>query len=75
MRSVGSSDSDAALSALISRELKLQASSSDRPLSIYLHAPARLDSPPEVPGVLLCTLDEDRTGVRDSLYAMSRAVA
>lgn len=75
VRSVGSSDSDTALRALISRELQLQGDSSEQPLSIYLHAPARLDSPPEVPGVLLCTLDEDRTGVRDSLYAMSRAVA
>ena len=30
---------------------------------------------PDVPDVLHCTLDEDRTGVRDSLHAMSRAVA
>lgn len=75
VRSVGSSDSDAALSALISREIQLQASSNERPLNVYLHAPARLDSAPEVPGVQLCSLDEDRTGVRDSLHAMSRAVA
>jgi hypothetical protein len=75
VRSVGSSDSDAALTALIGRENQLQASTSERPLSVYLHAPARLDAQPDVPGVHLRSLDEDRTGVRDGLYVMSRAVA
>ncbi|VVN40979.1 hypothetical protein PS662_05464 [Pseudomonas fluorescens] len=75
VRSVGSSDSDAALSALIGRESQLQASTSERPLNVYLHAPARLDAQPEVPGVHLRTLEEDRTSVRDALYVMSRAVA
>ncbi|MDI3274992.1 hypothetical protein ACYZT3_18075 [Pseudomonas sp. MDT1-16] len=75
VRSVGSSDSDAALTALIGRENQLQASTSDRPLSVYLHAPARIDSHPDVPGVHLRTLEEDRTSVRDGLYVMSRAVA
>lgn len=75
VRSVGSNDSDAALGALIGRESQLQASTSERPLSVYLHAPARLESPPEVPGALLCALAEERTGLRDSLYAMSRMVA
>jgi hypothetical protein len=72
VRSVGSSDSDAALSG---RESQLQASSSERPLNVYLHAPARIDSHPEVPGVHLRTLEEDRTAVHDCLYVMSRAVA
>jgi hypothetical protein len=75
VRSVGTSDSDAALTALIGRESQLQASTSERPLSVYLHAPARIDSPPEVPGVQLRTLEQDRTCVRDALYVMSRAVA
>ncbi|BCX67325.1 hypothetical protein [Pseudomonas izuensis] len=75
VRSVGSSDSDAALSALIGRESQLQASTSERPLNVYLHAPARIDSHPDVPGVHLRTLEEDRTDVRDCLYVMSRAVA
>jgi hypothetical protein len=75
VRSVGSSDSDAALSALIGRESQLQASSSERPLNVYLHAPARIDSHPQVPGVHLRTLEEDQTTVRDCLYVMSRAVA
>jgi hypothetical protein len=75
VRSVGSNDSDAALTALIGRENHLQASTSERPLNIYLHAPARIDSPPDVPGVQLRTLEEDRTVVRDCLYLMSRAVA
>ncbi|VVQ23233.1 hypothetical protein PS938_05366 [Pseudomonas fluorescens] len=75
VRSVGSSDSDAALTALIGREHQLQASTSERPLNVYLHAPARIDSPPDVPGVQLRTLEEDRTAVRDCLYVMSRAVA
>ncbi|MHC8339939.1 hypothetical protein [Pseudomonas sp. HLT2-19-2] len=75
VRSVGSSDSDAALTALIGRENQLQASISDRPLSVYLHAPARIDSHPDVPGAHLRTLEEDRTSVRDGLYVMSRAVA
>jgi hypothetical protein len=75
VRSVGSNDSDAALTALIGRENQLQASTSERPLNIYLHAPARIDSPPDVPGVHLRTLEEDRTVVRDCLYLMSRAVA
>ena len=75
VRSVGSSDSDAALTALIGREHQLQASSSERPLNVYLHAPARIDSPPDVPGVHLRTLEEDRTAVRDCLYLMSWAVA
>jgi hypothetical protein len=44
-------------------------------LTVYLHAPARIDSQPDVPGVHLRTLEEDRTAVRDSLYVMSRAVA
>ncbi|MHC8380092.1 hypothetical protein [Pseudomonas sp. LB3P14] len=75
VRSVGSSDSDAALTALIGRENQLQASTSDRPLNVYLHAPARIDSHPDVPGVHLRALEEDRTSVRDGLYVMSRAVA
>ncbi|PWE39517.1 hypothetical protein [Pseudomonas prosekii] len=75
VRSVGSSDSDVALTALIGREHQLQASTSERPLSVYLHAPARLDTPPEVPGVQLRNLAEDRSTVRDCLYVMSRAVA
>lgn len=75
VRSVGCGDSDAALAALIGRERQLQASSSERPLNLYLHAPARLDSQPDVPGVQLRTLEEDRAPVRDGLYAMSRAVA
>jgi hypothetical protein len=75
VRSVGSSDSDAALTALIGRESHLQASTSERPLNIYLHAPARIDSHPDVPGVHLRTLEEDRTAVHDCLYVMSRAVA
>lgn len=75
VRSVGSSDSDAALTALIGRESQLQASTSERPLNVYLHAPARIDSPPEVAGVHVRTLEEDRTAVRDCLYVMSRAVA
>ncbi|MGL6246134.1 hypothetical protein [Pseudomonas sp.] len=75
VRSVGGSDSDAALTALIGRESQLQASTSERPLNVYLHAPARLDVQPDVPGVHLRTLEEDRTDVRDCLYVMSRAVA
>ena len=75
VRSVGSSDSDAALTALIGRENQLQASTSERPLNVYLHAPARIDSPPDVPGVQLRSLEEDRTAARDCLYLMSRAVA
>ncbi|MHC8343526.1 hypothetical protein [Pseudomonas sp. RT6P73] len=75
VRSVGSSDSDAALTALIGRENQLQASTSERPLNVYLHAPARIDVQPDVPGVHLRTLEEDRTSVHDGLYVMSRAVA
>ncbi|VVN66668.1 hypothetical protein [Pseudomonas fluorescens] len=75
VRSVGTGDSDAALTALIGRESQLQASTSERPLSVYLHAPARIEAQPDVPGVHLRTLEEDRTGVRDALYVMSRAVA
>lgn len=73
VRSVGSSDSDVALGALMARESQLLASSSERPLTLYLHAPARLDSPAQVPGVWV--LDEADSGSRDSLHAMSRAVA
>ena len=75
VRSVGSSDSDAALTALIGRENQLQACASDRPLNVYLHAPARIAPHPDVPGVHLRTLEEDLTSVRDGLYVMSRAVA
>jgi len=75
VRSVGSGDSDIALTALIGRESQLQASTSERPLNVYLHAPARIDSRPDVPGVHLRTLEVDRTSVRDGLYVMSRAVA
>jgi len=75
VRSVGSGDSDIALTALIGRERQLQASTSERPLNVYLHAPARIDSRPDVPGVHLRTLEVDRTSVRDGLYVMSRAVA
>ncbi|WLH14941.1 hypothetical protein PSH58_11905 [Pseudomonas hefeiensis] len=75
VRSAGSSDSDAALNALIGRERQLQASTSERPLNVYLHAPARIEVQPDVPGVHLRTLEEDRTAVHDYLYLMSRAVA
>lgn len=75
VRSVGGSDSDAALSALIGRERQLQASTSERAFNVYLHAPARLDAQPEVAGVHLRTLEDDSMTVRDALYVMSRAVA
>lgn len=75
VRSVGSSDSDAALSALIGRESQLQAAISERPLNVYLHAPARIDVQPDVPDVHLRTLEDGRTSVRDCLCVMSRAVA
>lgn len=75
VRSVGSSDSDAALTALIGRENQLQACANERPLNVYLHAPARIDSHPDVPGVHLRTLEENGTAVHDCLYVMSRAVA
>ncbi|MCF4998489.1 hypothetical protein GIW70_17970 [Pseudomonas syringae] len=75
VRSVGSSDSDAALSALIGRERQLQASVSERALNVYLHAPARLDAQPEVAGVQLRTLENDSMTVRDALFVMARAVA
>lgn len=75
VRSVGGSDSDAALSALIARESQLQASACDRPLPVYLHAPGRIEPSAQVPDVHLCTLAEVADGVHDSLHAMSRAVA
>ncbi|MDU9392056.1 hypothetical protein [Pseudomonas sp. zfem002] len=75
VRSLGGNDSDAALAALIGRESQLQACASDRPLSLYLHAPGRTESPPQVPGVNVCELDGAAEGVRDSLYVMCRAVA
>ena len=75
VRSVGSNDSDAALSALIGRERQLQASTSERPLNVYLHAPARLDALPELDDVQLRTLEEGAASVHDGLYVMSLAVA
>ncbi|VVP91129.1 hypothetical protein [Pseudomonas fluorescens] len=75
VRSVGGSDSDAALNALIGRERQLQASTSERAFNIYLHAPARLDAQPQVAGVQLRTLEDNVMTVRDGLYVMSRAVA
>lgn len=75
VRSVGSNDSDAALNALIGRERQLQASASERPLSVYLHAPARFDALPELDEVQLRTLEEGVASVRDALYVMSLAVA
>jgi hypothetical protein len=75
VRSVGGSDSDAALNALIGRERQLQASTSERAFNVYLHAPARLDAHPDVAGVQLRTLEDASMNVRDGLYVMSRAVA
>lgn len=75
VRSVGGSDSDGALSALIGRERQLQASTSERAFNVYLHAPARLDAPPDLPGVQLRSLEDASMNVRDGLYVMSRAVA
>lgn len=75
VRSVGCADSDAALTALIGRERELQASTSERPLNVFLHAPARLDALPQIDDVQLRTLPEGDPGVRDGLYAMSLAVA
>jgi len=75
VRSAGNGDSDAALSALIGRERQLQASTSERPFNVYLHAPARLDAPPQIAEVQLRTLEDDTMNVRDGLYVMSRAVA
>jgi len=75
VRSVGSNDSDTALAALIGREGQLHACSCDRPLRAYVHAPSRLDSMPDLPGVHLCSFDETPLPVRDCLYVMSRSVA
>ncbi|WP_085641228.1 MULTISPECIES: hypothetical protein [unclassified Pseudomonas] len=75
VRSVGGSDSDAALAALVGRERQLQASASERPFNVYLHAPARLDAQPQIDGVQVRTLEDDSMTVRDGLYVMSRAVA
>ena len=75
VRSVGCGDSDAALGALIGRERQLQDSLSERPLSVYLHAPGRLDAAPHVAEVQLLQLQAAPAAPRDSLYLMSRAVA
>lgn len=75
VRSVGCNDSDAALGALIGRESQLQASLSERPLRVYLHAPGRLDAAPQVPEVELLQVQAAPAAPRDSLYLMSRAVA
>nr|WP_256675788.1 hypothetical protein [Pseudomonas sp. R5(2019)] len=75
VHSVGGNDSDAALSAMIAREVVLLASQHDQPLGVFLHAPGRLDSPPQIAGVQLCSLAVEQEPVRDVLFVMSRAVA
>ncbi len=74
VRSVGSADSDYALGALIARERHLQAGSGDAQ-QLFVHAPARLESPAQVPDAQACGLDDSSLSVRDGLYVMARAVA
>lgn len=72
VRSVGSADTDAALAALIGRETQLLADAAPR---LLLHAPGRLDTPPQLPDVQLCGQLDSPVDARDGLYVMARAVA
>ncbi|MDD0974752.1 hypothetical protein [Pseudomonas fontis] len=71
LRSLGSSDNDAALEALIHRECELQ----DGVMNLYLHAPGRLQTRPQLQGVALCELPVETAPVHDVLCTMARAVA
>lgn len=71
VRSLGSSDSDTALNALIGRECELHGDLAHR----YLHAPGRLEPRPQLVGVNLCELPVETAPVHDVLCTMARAVA
>lgn len=75
VRSLGSHDSDSALAALLDRECELQAGQGEALPALFVHAPGRVDSRPQLDGVVLCELPAETAPVHDVLCTMARAVA
>ncbi|MFW0758059.1 hypothetical protein ACN1C3_25600 [Pseudomonas sp. H11T01] len=75
VHSTGCTDSDEALTALIARQCELQDNPDAPTLSVYLHAPGRLNDLPDLIGVQLSLEAQVSAPVRDVLFTMSRAVA
>lgn len=75
VHSTGCTDSDEALTALIARQCELQDNPDAPTLSVYLHAPGRLNDLPDLVGVQLSVEARSPVPVRDVLFTMSRAVA
>lgn len=72
LRTQSGSDGDASLQALIARECQLQ---DGQPLAIFVHAPGRVQSRPQLDGVELCELTPPVEPGQDVLSVMARVVA
>jgi hypothetical protein len=75
VRSLRIADTDAVLASMIARESELQGLNGDKPVDLFVHAPARHNDTPLIPGVQALELPSDKGDSADALHIMSRAVS
>ncbi|MFY1668103.1 hypothetical protein [Pseudomonas sp. Pseu.R1] len=74
VRSLRIADSDAALASMIARESELHGLNGDKPVDLFVHAPARHNDGPMILGVQTLELPVVEGDVQDPLHLMARAV-
>jgi hypothetical protein len=74
VRSLRIADSDTALASMIARESELHGLNGDKPVDLFVHAPARHTDAPLILGVQTLELPADQADTLDPLHIMSRAV-
>lgn len=74
VRSLRIADTDAALTSMIARESELHGLNGDKPVDLFVHAPARHHDAPLILGVQTLELPGDQGDAQDALHIMSRAV-
>ncbi|MFJ3487504.1 hypothetical protein ACIPL1_29390 [Pseudomonas sp. NPDC090202] len=74
VRSLRITDTDAALGSMIARESELHGLNGDKPVDLFIHAPARHHDAPQILGVQTLELPVGEGDAQDALHIMSRAV-
>jgi len=75
VRSLRISDSDAALRAMIARETELHGLNGDKPVDLFVHAPARHNDTPHIAGVHALELTGAGADGLDALHVMSMSMS
>lgn len=74
VRSLRIADSDAALGSMIARESELHGLNGDKPVDLFVHAPARHHDAPQILGVQTLELPSGESDIQDPLHIMATAV-